>query len=140
MIAIISGTRTFTDYDLMKERLDYFFSKKQPTKIITGSPILEIFPEEHKTKMKGTYWTYFKTRDTGADELAKRYCEERNISYQNYPADWNKFKKAAGPIRNGEMEKVATHLIAFWDGKSRGTKDMIDKMEMVNKPFKVVKY
>lgn len=42
-----------------------------------------------------------------------------------FPADWNKHGKAAGPILNAEMAEVADALIAFWDGKSRGTANMI---------------
>ena len=41
-------------------------------------------------------------------------------------ADWEKHGKSAGYKRNQEMANVSTHLIAFWDGKSRGTKHMID--------------
>lgn len=43
-----------------------------------------------------------------------------------YPADWKKYGSSAGYIRNDEMAKYADCLIAFWDGKSKGTKHMID--------------
>lgn len=43
------------------------------------------------------------------------------------PADWQKHGKAAGPIRNSQMAEMGDALIAIWDGRSRGTKDMIDK-------------
>lgn len=41
-------------------------------------------------------------------------------------AGCEKHGKSAGYKRNQEMANVSTHLIAFWDGKSRGTKHMID--------------
>ena len=49
------------------------------------------------------------------------------------PANWEYYGKRAGMIRNGEMARYASEdpdnegiLIAFWDGKSRGTKGMIN--------------
>lgn len=42
-----------------------------------------------------------------------------------YEADWGKHGKAAGPIRNSKMIADADALVAFWDGKSRGTRDCI---------------
>ena len=70
---------------------------------------------------------------TGADALAEIYAKEWDIPLKVFPADWKKYGKYAGPIRNEEMAKYASSdeddwgmLIAFWDGKSRGTKNMID--------------
>lgn len=42
------------------------------------------------------------------------------------PADWNAHGRAAGPIRNRAMAQQADALIAVWDGKSRGTRNMIE--------------
>ena len=70
---------------------------------------------------------------TGADALAEIYAKEWDIPLKVFPADWKKYGKCAGPTRNEEMAKYASSdeddggmLIAFWDGKSRGTKNMID--------------
>lgn len=70
---------------------------------------------------------------TGADAMAEAYAKKRNIPLKVFPADWKKYGKYAGPIRNEEMAVYASSdeddwgiLIAFWDGKSRGTKNMID--------------
>lgn len=46
-----------------------------------------------------------------------------------FRADWAKHGRAAGPVRNREMAEYADALIAVWDGKSRGTKNMIDEMK-----------
>jgi hypothetical protein len=43
------------------------------------------------------------------------------------PAEWTKYGKPAGPIRNAKMAKMAQALIAIWEGKSSGTADMIEK-------------
>lgn len=62
----------------------------------------------------------------GADMLGYQWAREKNIPILKYPADWDKYGKAAGHIRNKEMAENADVLIAFWDGESRGTKNMID--------------
>ena len=69
----------------------------------------------------------------GADTLGERWAIANNIPVKEFPADWDKHKRAAGPIRNSEMAEYADALVAFWDGKSTGTKDMIDKMRKKNK-------
>ena len=61
----------------------------------------------------------------GADELGRIYAREWAIPVKMFNADWQKHGKAAGPIRNEEMAKYGDALIALWDGKSRGTQNMI---------------
>lgn len=62
----------------------------------------------------------------GVDALGEKYAEEMNISLKIYNADWEQFGRAAGPIRNGKMAEEGEALIALWDGKSKGTKNMIE--------------
>lgn len=62
----------------------------------------------------------------GADTLGEQYAKERGYKVRYFPADWDTYGKQAGFIRNEEMAKNADALVAFWDGKSRGTKSMID--------------
>jgi hypothetical protein len=54
------------------------------------------------------------------------------------PSDWRSYGKSAGPMRNCEMAKYADALLAFWDGQSRGTADMIQQMLDRGKPVRVV--
>lgn len=54
-----------------------------------------------------------------------------------FPADWDQFGKAAGPIRNREMAEYADELLALWDSKSPGTKNMILEMLKVGKPVHI---
>lgn len=63
----------------------------------------------------------------GADALGERYALEHGIDMELYPAEWTKYGRMAGAIRNDEMASSSGALIAFWDGKSRGTKIMIEK-------------
>jgi hypothetical protein len=62
----------------------------------------------------------------GPDQLGERWGEEREVSIKCFPADWKGFGKRAGFIRNEEMAVYGEAAIIFWDGKSRGTKSMID--------------
>lgn len=63
---------------------------------------------------------------TGADEYGRVWAIGNNIPVKMFPANWGAHGKSAGPIRNRQMAEYAERLIAFWDGKSRGTKNMID--------------
>ncbi len=62
----------------------------------------------------------------GVDALGERYAEEMNINLKIFHADWETHGRAAGPIRNRKMAENADAVIAIWDGKSRGTKNMIE--------------
>ncbi len=63
----------------------------------------------------------------GADAMIIRWCRENNFPCFEYPADWDEYGKSAGMIRNAEMRDVITHLLAFWDGISSGTEEMINE-------------
>ena len=70
----------------------------------------------------------------GADQAGERYAKHKNIPIKQFPADWDNYGKSAGYKRNAEMAKYADALLAIWDGKSKGTKHMIDLMEKEGKP------
>lgn len=67
----------------------------------------------------------------GADQLGEQYAKVAGYEVSKFPADWDGLGKRAGYVRNVEMAKFAVEnnsvgvLIAFWDGKSKGTKHMI---------------
>lgn len=69
---------------------------------------------------------------SGADTIGELYARDNNLKYELYPADWNKYGRSAGPIRNEQMAKIADRVIVFWDGKSRGTKSMISLAQKYN--------
>ncbi len=54
---------------------------------------------------------------------------------KEFPPDWEKHGKAAGPIRNKEMAEYADALLLIWDGKSRGSASMKKEMEKLEKPI-----
>ena len=101
---IIAGGRDFNNYPLLKAKCDNILAEKETThKIIIVSGAAR-----------------------GADSLGEKYAQEHSYTIEKYPADWNTHGKAAGPIRNAQMANSADALIAFWDGKSHGTKSMIN--------------
>ena len=73
----------------------------------------------------------------GVDSLAIRYASERGFRCLQYPAAWDKYGKAAGPRRNAEMVAKSSHIVAFWDGSSRGTYNLIQNAKRAKKPLKV---
>lgn len=73
----------------------------------------------------------------GVDSLAVRWASANNIPVMPFPANWDEYKKAAGPIRNKQMADYADELLAVWDGESRGTKNMIDQMNSLGKPISI---
>lgn len=115
--AIIAGCRDFADYELLKENCDIYLQDQQPKDIVIVSG-----------------------HASGADALGERYAQERGFGLETYPADWKVHGRAAGPIRNTQMASVAHALIAFWDGKSRGTKNMIDTATKRGLQVAVVRY
>ncbi|REE80318.1 uncharacterized protein DUF2493 [Lutibacter oceani] len=102
MKIIIAGSRTYTDYKKLSEVCDQFLQDQTDIEIVSGS--------------------YYK----GADKLGEQYAKERGYKITQFPADWKRFGRAAGPKRNEQMANYANALIAFWDGASKGTKHMID--------------
>lgn len=109
----ITGSRNFNDYELLKETM--LSRPTLPSEIISGGA-------------------------NGADKLAERFALEFSIPFKLFPADWNKNGRAAGPIRNAEMADYVGEGIVFWDGQSKGSKNMIDNLHKQFKPCKVVHY
>src|SRR5271157_4556092 len=76
----------------------------------------------------------------GADLLAQRAALALNWPWQEVKADWDKYGRAAGMIRNKQMlvEGQPDLVLAFWDGVSRGTANMIELAKKANIPVKVI--
>lgn len=70
----------------------------------------------------------------GIDFLAELYAKKHTLKFTEFKADWSRFGKAAGIIRNGVMGDYADALIAIWDGKSKGTLHMMNDMVYKKKP------
>lgn len=76
----------------------------------------------------------------GPDRLGIEVAKELHLPWAEFPADWDKHGKSAGMIRNSEMADYATRGLIFWDGKSKGTANMIDQLNRRNIPFKLINF
>ena len=75
----------------------------------------------------------------GADTLAASVAANLGYAVEAYPANWARFGRGAGPIRNEEMASMGADLcLAFWDGHSKGTKDMISRAREHEIPVQLV--
>ena len=62
----------------------------------------------------------------GADMIGLRYAKQHNILFEKYPALWDEYGNSAGYRRNVLMARSADACIVLWDGKSKGSKHMIN--------------
>lgn len=78
----------------------------------------------------------------GADALAVRAAKALGVSFREFPADWDRFGKAAGPMRNQRMldEGRPDLVVAFHPHleQSKGTKDMIRRAEGQGIPVRLI--
>lgn len=110
--------------------------------VIAGSRGLEVKPSRITSVLESLGWWPDQVLSGGArgiDRCGERWARSREVPVVVVAADWDRLGRAAGPVRNGEMARLATHLLAFWDTKSRGTADMISKMSELGKPYHVVR-
>ena len=115
---VIAGSRGFSNYKLLKETCDKYLREKKKTHnvvVISGHA-------------------------RGADSLGEKYASDEDLDLEIYPADWKKYGKSAGFMRNEQMADIADAVIAFWNGESHGTKHMIDIAEEKGLNVRVVNY
>lgn len=111
---IIAGGRDFNDYNLLEHNVN---------------DILKIYDNKIRI-ISGTA--------KGADQLGEKFAKDNHYELSRFPANWDLYGKSAGYRRNAEMAKFAVEngnigiLITFWNGKSRGTKHMIDLAKRYN--------
>lgn len=111
----IVGSRTFTNYPLLESDVNDIIGAENIAEIISGGA-------------------------NGADSLAEEYAEKHNIPMKVYPAKWDQYGKRAGFIRNVKIVEDSDVVIAFWDGKSKGTKHTIDECTRLKKQVHVILY
>lgn len=113
---IIAGGRDFQDYALLQREMDRLLSNTKDEIVVVSG------------------------KARGADTLGERYAHERGYTVREFPANWELYGKVAGYIRNEEMAQNADALVAFWDGASRGTKNMIGLALRYRLNVRVVRY
>ena len=96
----VVGSRSFADYKLLEAMLDKHINAlegKLIDTIISGGAV-------------------------GADTLAVRYAKSNGIDWQEFKPEWSKYRgKSAAVVRNKKIVDHSDILVAFWDGKSKGT-------------------
>ena len=115
----VAGGRDFGDYSLLATSLDRILEPYQGIEIVSGHA-------------------------KNADQLGEQYAREHDLPCAVFPAEWTRFGKRAGFLRNAQMLEYALKasplVIAFWDGRSHGTEDMIKKARAVGVECVVVSY
>lgn len=114
---IICGGRDFSNYPLLRNKCIYFLSKKRKEDIVIICG-----------------------KANGADTLGEKFAKENNYKIEYFPANWEKYGKSAGFIRNKEMIDIADAVIAFWNGESKGTENTISLAKEKNIPLRIVYY
>ena len=118
MRVIIAGTRykdkenkiPFDDYNLVVEAIGR--SGFTITEVVSGTAV-------------------------GADRLGEQWARANNVPIKEMPADWTRYGNAAGPMRNKAMAEYADAAIVVWDGKSPGSRNMVENMIRRKKPYYV---
>ena len=111
---VVAGSRDFDDYTLLTAELDKLLAGKTNITIVSGTA-------------------------RGADRLGERYAAEHNLRIERFPAEWEKYHKGAGPIRNAKMVQSADAVIVFWDNESSGTKNIIECARKQDVPYRIVR-
>ena len=109
----IVGCRIFNDYHLLQQSICKKFTISHIDCIVSGGA-------------------------KGADTLAENFAKKYDIPTKIFFPEWDKYKRLASYIRNEQIIKYADEVIAFWDGKSRGTKSSIDLAKRECKPMYII--
>jgi len=98
------------------------------SRTITDTETVELFFTQTLEGMNRMYdITIVSGGANGVDACAKEIADTFGYEYREFPAQWARHGKSAGPIRNRKMAEFADVLIAVWDGQSAGTRNMIQE-------------
>lgn len=111
-IAVI-GSRTFNDYNLLEKELNIFRAHLNINQIISGGA-------------------------KGADSLAEKYAKNKKIETLIFKPDWKKYGRGAGFVRNKLIIENCDYVVAFWDKKSKGTKNSLETAKKLNKGITII--
>ena len=116
---LVVGSRTFSDYILLKRKLDHILQNKKHIVIVSGGA-------------------------KGADQLAEKYAKENGYFLKIFPAEWDKYGKSAGYIRNEKMHQFINNfsdrgVVAFWKDESKGTAQNFELAKKYNNQIRVIK-
>ena len=112
---VIGGCRDYNDYEAFKCFVDKCIEKMG----------------------EGCDITVISGHCSGVDMMGERYAREKNFGLEIFPADWKRYGRAAGPVRNKQMVEACDSVIAFWDYNSKGTKSLITYATKLGKDINV---
>jgi len=112
---IVAGGRDINDYDIISRAVN---------KGLESFPIPDY--EETMIVSGGA---------KGVDDVAIDIAQNWAMHYTVFEANWKKYGRSAGPIRNKDMAEYGTHLILIWDGKSKGSANMKSQAQRFNLPI-----
>lgn len=110
MKVAIVGSRDFKDLDLVRE---YVKALPEGTMVISGGA-------------------------RGVDSVAEETAKSVRLTTLVFPANWKEHGKSAGYIRNAFIVNAADRVVAFWDGKSKGTLHSMELARKTERPLEVV--
>lgn len=116
MKVIIAGGREFNDSRIFVDALQTCPFFEEITEVVSGGA-------------RGV--------DRYGEDFSRVYLQKEPKIFK---ADWDQYDNSAGPIRNREMANYADALLAIWDGKSKGTKDMIEVARKQGLQVSIYKY
>ena len=111
---LVCGGRRFDDYDLLEKTINDVIAEAGRTdiEIVSGHCV-------------------------GADKLGELYAEKHNAQVKIFPAEWKKYGKRAGPMRNKQMVDYISGfknkiVIAFVSANTKGTRNTITLAKKAN--------
>ena len=118
---LVVGSRQFNNYDLLYDKLDFLLQNQNGRVIIVHGGC------------------------RGADLLAERYAQHRGYEQITFLAEWENYGKRAGYIRNRKMHEFIAHfpkrgVVAFWDGKSKGTAHSFELAKEFRNNLKIIRF
>jgi len=114
MRVIIAGSRSFKDWERLKKEVDLFIKNMSDVEIVSGGA-------------------------RGTDSYGEYYAASNDLRLHKFLPDWGNFGKRAGLVRNRLMAQFADACICFWDGKSRGTANMIKEANENNLELRIIR-
>lgn len=75
----------------------------------------------------------------GVDASARQWAEENGVPITEFLPDYDRYGRNAPILRNREIAEYCDEMLAFWDGKSRGTGHAVKACQALGKPVRILR-